>query len=502
MRALEILSLITFALTLVSAFVPRAKRLGWLRFLPAFLAIVLILQVSIEGYRWQMLPAYALGAMVFLVGLPALIKGHQPARKPEWVVKPLTITGSLLGLVIVWLTVELGVQLPVFKMPEPSGPYAVGTRTFLLVDKSRVDNDSPVDNGYRTMSIQAWYPAELTGKKARTNYMSKEIREEMAELEGPPGFYFVYLDQIRTYSYWNAGVAQADSSFPVIVYSASGNASLHKILFEELASQGYLVVSISHPHWNNVLFDDQGQVIPQGGVGERYQAWFREENTSAVQAAKSEILGGDSITALEQAQVALNQARPVAIAELRQWSEDTGFVLDQLAAMNQPGGFFAGQIDLKKTGVMGFSLGGANAGQFCVTDARCHAGINIDGFMFGDILDRNLKLPFMFIHSENLALSPALAGALFYERAENEAYMLQIAGASHPDLGAPMPTGNPILFPLGMSIGQFPDGAYLAQIVNDYILAFFDKHLRDITATLLDGPSPYPEVMFTKKNRY
>jgi len=499
MRALEIISLITLTLTLVTAFIPRVKRPGWLRFLPAFLAIVLLLQVSIEGYRWQMLPAYALGAMVFLVGLPALIKGHQPARKPGLFVKALTIAGSLLGLAIVWLTAELCVQLPVFSMPEPSGVYAVGTRTFLLVDESRIDSDSPIGNGYRTMSIQAWYPAELTGKEERTAYISKDICEEMAELEGPPAFYFGYLDQIRTYAYWNARVAQADDPFPVILYSPSGNASLHKILFEELASHGYVVVSISHPHWNNVLFDDLGNVIPQGGVGERYQAWFREENTSIVQSSKSGILGGDSIAALEQAQVALNQARPVAIAELRQWSEDTGFVLDQLAEMNLPGGFLAGQIDLNKTGVMGFSLGGANAGQFCVTDGRCRAGINIDGFMFGDILDRNLKLPFMFIHSENLALKPALAGALFYERAENIAYMLQIAGTNHLDLGAPMPTGKPILFSLGMSIGQFPDGAYLAQIMNHYILAFFDKHLRGLPAPLLDEPSPYPEVLFMKK---
>jgi hypothetical protein len=43
---------------------------------------------------------------------------------------------------------------------------------------------------------------------------------------------------------------------------------------------------------------------------------------------------------LEQAQNNLNRVRPIAIAELRQWSDDVGYVLDKLAETNLPGGFF------------------------------------------------------------------------------------------------------------------------------------------------------------------
>jgi predicted dienelactone hydrolase len=499
-RPLEIFALIVLAVTLVAIPITWSKRPGWLRFLPAIPAIVMVFQVLVEGYRWQMVPAYALSVILFLAGLPTMIRGQRTAATPRRVSKALAIIGSFIGLAIVWVTVELCVQVPVFSMPVPSGPYAVGTRTFLLVDESRIDNDSPISNGYRTMSIQAWYPAELTGEEERIPYLQSDIRNEMEELDGPPVWFLGYQDLIRTYAHWEARIAETDEQFPVILYSPSGNASLHKILFEELASQGYVVVSISHPHWSNVLFDDQGEIIPQGGVGERYQAWFQEENTSAAQEAKAQILGGDIIGVLEQAQIALNQARPIAISELRQWSEDVGFVLDQLAEMNLPGSFFDGQIDLSRTGVMGFSLGGANAGQFCVTDSRCRVGINIDGFMFGDILDRNLRVPFMFIHSDNPEVKPGLAGALFYKWAENSAYIVQITGAVHGDLGAPAPTGRPVILQLGLSFGQFPDGAYLAQIMNDYILAFFDKHLLHKPAPLLDGPSPYPEVMFMEKD--
>lgn len=318
MRLLEIITLSVLAATLVVVAIPSSKRPHWLRLLPAFTAIVILLQVFIEGYRWQMVPAYALGAILFLAGLPALIRGQRPAGRSRSVQRSLAIIGSLLGLAIVWITVELCVQVPTFRMPVPSGPYAVGTRTFLLVDESRIDDASPIQNGYRSISIQVWYPADLTGKEERTTYLSKDIRDEMEDLGGPPAWFNGYKDQIRAYAHWDARIAQADEKLPVIIYSPSGNASLHKILFEELASRGYVAVSISHPHWSNVLFDDQGRAIPQGGVGERHQAWFREEDTSAVQAAKGQILGGNTIGILEEAQIDLNRARPIAMAELRQ----------------------------------------------------------------------------------------------------------------------------------------------------------------------------------------
>lgn len=500
MRPLEFISLCMLAVTLVVKGIPRFRKFHWSRILPTICVIVIIFQIFIEGYRWQMVPAYILSIIVLLTGLPSLIRGNKPVGKLHWILKSLTAIGSLLGLAIVWITVELCLQVPSFKMPEPNGAYPVGTRTFLLFDENRIDTLSPIQNGYRTMSIQVWYPAELTGREERITYMSKDIRVSLEELGGPPAWYNGYKDQIHTNAYWDARIAQADDQFPVILYSPSGNASLHKILFEELASQGYIAVSISHPHWSNIIFDNQGKVIQQDGVGERYQAWFREENTSSVQIAKGQVLGGNTIEDLDDAQNDLNRAKPIAIAELRQWSDDVSYVLDQLTVMNLPGAFFNDQIDLSQIGVMGFSLGGANAGQFCVTDSRCKAGINIDGFMFGDILDNNLKVPFMFIHSENPALKPGLAGALFYERAESSAYIVQINGSSHGDLGAPNPSGKSIIFDMEVSFFRFPDGAYLARIMNDYILAFFDDHLRDQPSPLLNGTSPYPEVLFMKKD--
>lgn len=498
MRPIEAFVLSALAAVLILIAIPWSNRPRWLRSLPPVLLIVLLLQVLIEGYRWQMVPAYIVGGIVLLAGLASTIKGHQTATRLSWGSKIFSIVMALIGLAFLWVTVELTLQVPSFKMPRPSGPHSVGTRTFQLVDGNRIDEASPIRNGYRTMSIQVWYPAELFGSEERTTYLRPDIRNEMEALSGMPAWFNGYLDQIRTFAYWNAVVDHSDERYPVIIYSPSGNASLHKILFEDLASRGYLVVSISHPHWTNVIFNNQGDVIEQGGVGERYRAWFREADLPAVRNAQDLINSEDNLQTLEQAQIALNNARPIAISELRQWAQDVGFVLDQLAQMNEPGGSFDNRLELNRVGVMGFSLGGATAGQFCVTDERCQAGINVDGFMFGDILDINLTVPFMFFHSSFPGEEPV--GALFYEWAEDSAYIVQIAGANHQDLGAPAPTGRPVLVPLEINSGQFSDGAYLARMMNDYITAFFDKHLKNEAVPLLDGPPPYPEVMFMVKD--
>ncbi len=173
MRSLEVIHLFILALTLISIPILRRKPPRRLRFLPTLPALVMLLQLVIEGYRWQMFPAYVLSALVFLGWLPAMIRGYQSGvtirrRKST---DGLVVLACLFGLFMVWITVELCVQMPVFTMPVSHGQYAVGTRTFLLVDESRPDGESPLGSGFRTMSIQAWYPARLTGDDEHTTYL-------------------------------------------------------------------------------------------------------------------------------------------------------------------------------------------------------------------------------------------------------------------------------------------------------------------------------------------
>src|SRR5207244_7460681 len=88
-------------------------------------------------------------------------------------------------------------------------------------------------------------------------------------------------------------------------------------LVEDLASHGYIVVAIAHPHDAGIVqFPDGHVVVPK-------------------------------------AQMDIAAALAVRVA-------DTRFVLTQLARLGRSG-FFAGMPDLDQVGMFGHSLGGASA---------------------------------------------------------------------------------------------------------------------------------------------
>ena len=74
------------------------------------------------------------------------------------------------------------------------------------------------------------------------------------------------------------------------------------------------------------------------------------------------------------------------------WSADMGFALDQLQRLNAsgPSEKFVGRLDMERIGVFGHSLGGATTLQFCQDDARCKAGIDLDGAPLGSVIIEGL----------------------------------------------------------------------------------------------------------------
>ncbi|MDP6039495.1 MAG: hypothetical protein QGG64_13165, partial [Candidatus Latescibacteria bacterium] len=202
--------------------------------------------------------------------------------------------------------------------------------------------------------------------------------------------------------------------------------------------------------------------------------------------------------AQERSHLGHNTLRPVAIHDLRLWAGDIGFVLDELEEMNQGASFLAGALDLERVGVMGFSKGGAVAGQFCVADERCKAGVNLTGFMYGDIVNMNLDKPFLFVSEEEPWCPDCFVNDLFYKRAESDAYQMKIRGARHASFGDFCLWGRLLQW----ANGDPPiEGERMTYIQNVYVRAFFDKHLKGLVSPLVDGPSTeFPEVVFRSNN--
>ena len=499
MRPIEVLILLAILFSLLANLIPKSRQPRWLSLLPALAALLVVFHLVIEMYRWQMVPAYVLAAFLVL----GMVLRERKAVRPRYSTHSLTrrildilgvIVGFIVGLAALAIAALLSYALPVFTLPEPTGPNAVGTQYYLWTDTSRSDEYTSAPDDFREVSVQIWYPAEPSRHEKPIPYMRHDAAHAFirSENEKLPSFLLDHFALVRTHAYLGAAVARAESPFPVITYSPSGLMSDHLALSEELASHGYVVVCIGHPYWSPFVYGPSGEALPFDGKNEQYQAWWAEARSSSVVNAMADVTVATVTADQERTFDRLNELTPLAVQDLRRWADDIGFVLDQLDTINQGAGILARTLDLQRVGVMGFSKGGAAAGQFCVTDTRCKAGINLTGFMYGDIVDIDLQVPFFFVNEEELWCPDCYPNNLIFKQADSDAYQMKIRGARHSDF---------VYFPFDrgslLSAGDKPaiNGERMILILNEYSLAFFNKHLKGMTSTLLDGPSAdFPEV--------
>ncbi|MHC4752801.1 MAG: alpha/beta hydrolase [Planctomycetota bacterium] len=162
--------------------------------------------------------------------------------------------------------------------------------------------------------------------------------------------------------------------------------------------------------------------------------------------------------------------------------------------MNSENGLFAGRLDTGRIGVVGHSMGGTASGQACLTDERCKAGINMDGIQLGDMIERNMSRPFMFMHHDNVGARNKMLNRIFFEHSEGPSYLVLIKGTRHMNFSDFSLYGYGSIAQLSGVIGNI-DGKRCMRILSDYVLAFFNKHLKGQDSGLLDGSSPEcPEV--------
>ena len=135
MRPLEILLSLTNLLTFCLLTIPLPGSVFWLRYWTPIALLIAVAQVLVEGARWQMVPAYGLAGLFFLVWL---LRHIVPAGGSigEILTNRLVVgLGIGLGLLALVIAVVLPILLPVFRFPQPSGSYAIGTVTYHWVDE-------------------------------------------------------------------------------------------------------------------------------------------------------------------------------------------------------------------------------------------------------------------------------------------------------------------------------------------------------------------------------
>ncbi|MBN1223363.1 MAG: hypothetical protein JXB23_08940 [Candidatus Aminicenantes bacterium] len=506
MRVFEILIFFALFLSLFGYFYSKKKRPLFFLYLPFLSALFILLHLIIEKYRWQMVPAY-IGCIVLLsLSVMQLKKREAPQGKPfpRWL-RIAAVFATVIGIVLVLLSAALPWFFPVVDLPKPTGPFSVGTESIHLVDSSRSEDFTAEPGDHRELMARAWYPAEPDPGSKPIPYWEKanivgsvRVKDDLHRwgLTWIPTYFFNHFSLMKTNSYPDAPVSTAQRSYPVILFSPGGGV-IHEMNFlhvEELASQGYFVMSLSHPYESWVVLFPDGRIIRGKFLKVKTEKTKEEE--------ENEKLSQELVERLETSRDV--QERKTIMRELfaldpdkimdkllRVRVQDVRFALDELIRMNsgERPSPFRGKLDLDRVGIFGMSLGGAVTGQVCLEDARFKAGINLDGTQFGDLIDSYVYQPFMFMNSGETKDH----NDFVYDRMKNMTYSVTIKGSSHMDF-TDMFFTSPV-------VKMFSKTAIrdnrMYRVANAYILAFFDKYLKGKGSRLLEEPSKdYPEVTF------
>ncbi|OAB38742.1 Platelet-activating factor acetylhydrolase plasma/intracellular isoform II [Paenibacillus macquariensis subsp. defensor] len=482
MRLFEILLVLCcFALLVDLLFIKRsAKRTGLVLCIGS--GVIFVVQLFVEGYRWQLLLVYIMTALFILI----VLFRHSEKMANIKIGKPLKYSLSALIVILLVGSTSLSVYLPVFHLPKPDGPEKVGTQTFHFTDLNRDEVLTEDQGDKRELMVQVWYPTEnINNNKSEALFpkdkeMFKKYIQTYSNSLNLPDFVFDYWKYSKTNSYENVEILPSTSPYPLVLLSHGMGTSriLHASQAENLASHGFIVVTIDH------TYSTFATIFPNGSV-----TGYKTKMTTA-----------DDF---------YNVGKNVGNI----WTQDVQFVINQFEKLNSGAieSQFKGKMDLNNIGVMGHSFGGATAFNATYLDHRIKAGINMDGSLY-EVENRDvINKPFMFIRSGSF--KDWLVDFKNNKDSDNELNK-QISDELHIIKNV-IEHGGSAIYVEGTQHFNFTDLQFYSElikltgitgdingkrgssIVNQYVLDFFNKQLKGTGGNLIQGPSDmYPEVKF------
>jgi len=438
MRLLELALLVLTTLLVIWAFACNMKYKGWHLFLLSLSSIVFLSHGIFEGLRLQMACVYLALIVLWLIFLFSKKKISRKKRIFLISLSSLCLLGTLASLYL----------FPINTMPEPTGPYTIGTVSHELTEQGRKELYGPEPHDDRHIRFQVWYPADSTKGGTLTNWFvdGRKVASGIPVLYNLPDFLLDHTALIKSHSYSGLEISNKEQTYPLILISHgwTGFSSLHSDLGEMLASHGYIAVSINHTYGAAVSVFENGEVVyvDQGALPDR----------SAT----------DDFHLFSQALVST-------------------FAYDDLAVLNfmEGNAFFADRIDKEKVGAMGHSTGGGGVVSLAITDPRIKAVLGLDAWVEPikkDILVKGLHIPSTFLRSEQWETGPnnAFLKRLFDNTTVNPS-IYQVQGGNHQDFSM-LYMYLPISRILGTTGNLHP--LKNAEIQQSYVLTFFDKTLK------------------------
>ena len=364
------------------------------------------------------------GMLVGILALQAVIGAaaiHKRGEKPFKAGKQLA--GLIMTLLLYGMALFPAFLFPQYKEPAVTGSHQVAVSEYTWVDESRIETYSDTGEN-RALTVKFWYPEE-------------------------------------------------EGSYPLVIFShgAFGIIDSNYSTCKELASNGYVAVSIGHPYHAMFVEDVNGKVTiaDMGFINEVY-----EDNGTGDPAAEER-----------------NYNKSRKWMEIR--TADENFVLDTILekAKQKEGAPFT-LINSEKIGLFGHSMGGASSVALGRQREDIGAVINLEGTMLSEYTgfengaivynEEPYPVPLLDVNSrevyEQAAELEGMEYVNFYvgEHAE-EFESVVIEDAGHLNF-TDLPLVSPVLAKL-LGVGT-ADARECIENVNRTVLDFFNEHLKNL----------------------
>lgn len=371
---------------------------------------------------------------ILFAGLSVLINKNKRAAKK--------LSGKIASLILSILLIS-GAMVPSFVFTDYEGlpvhgPYGIKQSNAILVDKNRIE-EFETDGSFREVPVYFFYPE-------------------------------------------NAGEGE---KFPLVVFShgAFGYYQSNASTYLELASRGYVVVSLDHPYHSFFTKDTNGKTItvdPDFINSVMNANGYEDEEQIYEESVKWMTLRvNDMNFALDELKKGADEKDTSAY-----WFADDSSKNGTLEALDL--------IDTDKIGVMGHSMGGATAVEIGKERDDIDAVIDIDGTMLGSIIGAENGKYIIEDVEYHVPLFELKNADSYYELIEIEKtdypypnftirdnadiyYGTYFEGSLHMDY-----TDLPLFSPfLGKLLGSGNvDNAYMMEQVNLLAVSFFDCYLK------------------------
>lgn len=433
--------------------------------------------------RWQTLLALLAAALLFVA---AAASSDSKKRWPQ--------AAATLAVVLAVVSAAVSWMLPAQDLPEPGGPYAIGTTVFELEDPSRPMNPFTPDAQTRRIQIRAWYPADAASSQPIRHYFEGDEAEifgaGFGRIMGLPGYFWNQLQLARTHSHVDAPVDAKGGPYPVVVFNHGywSYPTQNTALMEYLASRGYVLFSVSHPYDSaGVRFADGTHI---GIPPERPQQVIEDEMKQ--RALEKYFTSADPGERYAQLKLIPEESRGMGMLQsIEPWLLDVQLLLDVIDRGGSDGRLaqILSAVNQDQLAMVGMSWGGSMAGTVCLLDRRCKAAVNLDGMAWDwRLIDTELPVPLLLVQSDLRRMFPGYQGPpigradFMYEKVaaagdRPDIVRVMMDGTTHADMTDLTLFARQPIRTRKVRLGTTP-GDQVAMATNSLVFAFLETNLR------------------------